>query len=161
MKKGGARQADARNRSSHACLPKRTTLSVQEGEGRRCIDRRQAEWVLELQLKASFLSYDQHNCFILPFQLKMDLQRVLQHCARHLWIALLYNTWEQKTHDHSFFPLNAAHINVGNGVNITTFSHKQMWNLAIYSIEITVIHHLLQKIESAPQTYTAVHNIIL
>lgn len=32
-KKGRDRQREARNRSSHACLPKRTTLSAQEGGG--------------------------------------------------------------------------------------------------------------------------------
>lgn len=57
-KKGRDRQRQARNRSSHACLPKRTTLSAREGEGRACMDRRQAEWVLELHLKASFPSYN-------------------------------------------------------------------------------------------------------
>lgn len=52
-KKSRDRQSEARNRSSHACLPKRTTLTAREGEGRACRDRRQAEWVLESQLKLS------------------------------------------------------------------------------------------------------------
>lgn len=46
-KKGRDRQREARNRSSHACLPKRTTLSAREGEGRACTDRGPTEWVLE------------------------------------------------------------------------------------------------------------------
>lgn len=46
---------------------KRTTLSARKGEGRACMDRRQAEWVLELQLKASFppLTTSTSSCFTL------------------------------------------------------------------------------------------------
>lgn len=41
-KRGRDRQRQARNKSSHACLPKRTTLSALKGEGRACMVRRQA-----------------------------------------------------------------------------------------------------------------------
>lgn len=71
--KGRDRQREARNRSSHACLPKRTTLSAREGEGRAFMDRGQAEWVLELQLKAYFPLLQLTQGDVLLF--KMDLNK--------------------------------------------------------------------------------------
>lgn len=96
-KKGRDRQRQARNRSSHACLPKRTTLSAREGEGSACMDRKQAEWVLvlELQLKASLpspaviLLSETHEGFTAIF--KEEIAKYTAYYESHLFIFLMLN----------------------------------------------------------------------
>lgn len=122
-KKSRDRQSKARNRSSHACLPKRTTLTAREGEG-RSLHRQKAGRVgagvtakgfLSLvltRLAVLFSSFNPKTVFSAIFkeEITQCTVKVSPTYAHYYYIIHLIRQLRSEIKCHNFSPLRTTDI---------------------------------------------------